>query len=296
MIKWFLFIFCLSLFSGCQSAGKKSVKSSSQTSQRPIVCQLSDSSRIQQVLAQYADSSGLSTADLLAETGKQFLGVPYVAHTLEHGATEPLTVEVDGLDCTTFVETALALARTIKSGEPEFDQFTNQLETIRYRDGNRQGYPSRLHYFSDWIFNNQQKGLVSQPTADFGKPLDIEVNFMSTHPNSYEVLKDNPELVKTIADQEQAISERDYFYLPKSEFASNEKHLKTGDIIGIVTSINGLDVAHTGILLDVGGRIHLMHASTLSNQVVISEQPFAEMLESKKSYLGILVARPTDVN
>ncbi|WP_321288903.1 N-acetylmuramoyl-L-alanine amidase-like domain-containing protein [uncultured Sunxiuqinia sp.] len=292
MIKWFLFVFCLSLFSGCQSAGKRSVNCLRESSQRPIVCQLSDSSKIQLVLAQYANSSELSTAELVAETAKQFLGIPYVSHTLEHGATEPLTVEVDGLDCTTFVETALALARTIKSGEPEFDQFANQLETIRYRDGKRDGYPSRLHYFSDWIFNNQQYGLVSQPAAEFGKPLDIEVNFMSTHPNSYEVLKDNPELVKTIANQERAISARDYFYLPKSEFASNEKCLKTGDIIGIVTSINGLDVAHTGILLEVGDRIHLMHASTLSNQVIISEQPFSEILQGKKSYLGVIVARP----
>ena len=44
--------------------------------------------------------------------GKKFLGIPYVAHTLELGDKEHLIVNLHGLDCTTFVETLYALART----------------------------------------------------------------------------------------------------------------------------------------------------------------------------------------
>ena len=46
--------------------------------------------------------------------------------------------------------------------------FIKNLETIRYRNGVLDGYPSRLHYFTDWIRNNEQKGLVRDITSELG--------------------------------------------------------------------------------------------------------------------------------
>lgn len=40
---------------------------------------------------------------------KQMLGVPYVAGTLDGNPSEELVVRTDALDCTTFVETVLAV-------------------------------------------------------------------------------------------------------------------------------------------------------------------------------------------
>lgn len=292
MSKLIFVIYLTFIFAACQNAPKQKANATKKIPQQTIVCQLEDSLKIQSILKQFEDSQEKTTAELAAQVGRQFLEVPYVAHTLEHGVKEPLTVESDALDCTTFVETALALARTIKSDNPDFDQFAHELEKIRYRDGKRQGYTSRLHYFSDWIDNNQQKGLISQPAESFGAPLDIEVNFMSTHPDSYAVLKENPALVDSIAQQEKQLSARSHFYLPKDKIEANEKNLKEGDIIGLVTTVKGLDIAHTGILVEVDGRIHLMHASSLGEKVMISKEPLSDLVLNKKSYSGIMIARP----
>ena len=46
--------------------------------------------------------------------GKTFIGTPYVAKTLEIGEIESLVVNLQGLDCTTFVENVLAFGLLLK--------------------------------------------------------------------------------------------------------------------------------------------------------------------------------------
>ena len=288
MIRTAFISYSIFVLFACQTAQPE------QTSQSDLVCQLADSVKFQSVMTELADEADRPMGKLVADVGKQFLGVAYKEQTLEHGKDEPLTIELEGLDCTTFAETALAIARTIKSEKADFTTFTHELEHLRYRQGQRAGYLSRLHYFSDWIYDNEQKGLIRQAAKTFGQPLDVTVNFMSTHPESYPVLKENPELISTLTEQEKVISARSYFFVPKDEVENKESNLQEGDLVGLATSIKGLDVTHVGILIEVGGRIHLMHASTTGMKVVISDEPLADFLQAKKSYTGILVARPTN--
>ena len=292
MKKTALLLYSFLLLLACQNVKKEKANASLVIPQKDWVCQTADSTKLQAILDLFQNKKDLPIGELVVAVGKQFLEVPYVSHSLEHGQEEPLTINLHELDCTTFAETALALARTIKAPESNIQHFAHELEKIRYRDGKRDGYPSRLHYFSDWIFNNEQKGIVDQPAKEFGKPLEIQVNFMSSHPKSYSVLKENPNLVPEIANQEKTISSRHYFYIPKNEISANEKFLKDGDIIGIVTNIKGLDIAHVGILAEVNGHMHLLNASTLHNKVVISNLILVDFLNRKKSYTGIMISRP----
>jgi hypothetical protein len=283
-------IFLLLLFplipSGTAGAQEIPVKTEAVIYSRP------DSILAEDILLRFSSRQKEPTAQLAAEIGRTFLGTPYVGQTLENGKEERLVVNLRELDCTTFAENCLALALTVKSGKSGFEQFTKELEKIRYRQGKRDSYPSRLHYFSDWIHDNGQKRLISEPAANFGSPLHVRVNFMSSHPDSYPVLKDHPELVPVLAEQEKTISERHYFFLKKEDVSSNEDKLNEGDIVGLTTTIAGLDVTHVGILVKQNGRIHLLHASSALEKVVVSEEPLSDLLMNKKSYTGIMIARP----
>src|SRR5512146_1957361 len=62
--------------------------------------------------------------DVMAAIGLSFIGTPYVAHTLEVPGPEHLVVNLQGLDCTTFVENVLALSRTVKLKQTGFEVFT----------------------------------------------------------------------------------------------------------------------------------------------------------------------------
>lgn len=229
----------------------------------------------------------------LVSIGKSFIGTPYVAKTLEIGETESLVINLHGLDCTTYVENVLAFGLLLKEGISDFDSFTKNLETIRYKDGKLDGYGSRLHYFSEWIANNEKKGLVKEITAEIGGiEINKNINFMGTHRDLYPFLKDDANYEKIIVT-EQELKERTFCFLPQDEIEANEHLIKTGDIIALATSVDGLDVTHTGIATrEKDGRIHLLHASSGSMVVEITKLPLADYLKGIKKNAGIMVARP----
>tara|TARA_R110002050_G_scaffold48356_3_gene112544 strand:+ start:115703 stop:116551 length:849 start_codon:yes stop_codon:yes gene_type:complete len=232
------------------------------------------------------------TGKTIAAIGKTFLGTPYVAKTLEVGETESLVINLQGLDCTTFVENVLAFSLISKDNKTDFDSFVKTIETIRYKNGILNGYSSRLHYFSEWIANNQFKGFITNITAQIGgTAISKEINFMSTHRDLYPFLKDNDENLKQIQASEKFLNSEALCILPQDQIAANEHLIQSGDIIALTTSIKGLDITHTGIATrEKDSRIHLLHASS-SGEVKVSELPLTDYLKGIKSNTGIMVAR-----
>lgn len=247
----------------------------------------------------YAASADLSDepiTDIVADIGKTFIGTKYVAHTLEDEGEEQLVINLSGLDCTTFVENTLVFARLIKTGKTSFKDYENELQKIRYRNGVINGYPSRLHYFTDWIYDNIKKGIISDITELVGgKQYKFRLNFMSTHPESYPQLKGHPEFVREIRQKEAEISRRNYFYVPKERVGFIENQIGNGDIIAFTTSIPGLDVSHVGIAVRMeDNRIHLLHAPNAGSDVQITEEPLSAYINKIKKDTGIMVLKPLD--
>ncbi len=238
--------------------------------------------------------SSLPINQVIIEIGKSFLGTDYVANTLEIGEEEKLVINLTGLDCYIFLETSLVFARCIKAGKTTFKDYQKELTNVRYRDGKLNEYPSRLHYFSDWIFDMNKRGIGKDITKEIGgKRYVKKINFMSTHIDSYKQLKGNQKFVKEISNIERQISTRKYFYIPQEEIASIEDKIQSGDIIGITTNVEGLDIAHTGIAIRMDdGRIHFMHAPIVGKKVQITEMPLADYIKGNKKQTGVMVLRP----
>lgn len=258
-----------------------------------IVCSPIDKNTLEEKIVEMQSVVQPTYGDTLVTIGKSFLGIPYVAKTLEVGETESLVINLQGLDCTTYVENVLAFGSMLRKGEKELDDFARTLEKIRYKDGKLRGYPSRLHYFSEWIANNQEKGLVKDITGELGgKALTKDINFMSTHRDLYPFLSDEDNYLQ-IKASERYLNDRPLYVLAKDKIEASEHLLRSGDIIALATSINGLDVTHTGFAIRKdSGRIHLLHASSANEEVEISELPLAEYLKNIRHNTGIMVARP----
>ncbi|WP_020403359.1 N-acetylmuramoyl-L-alanine amidase-like domain-containing protein [Gracilimonas tropica] len=267
-----------------------------QNSPDDIVYTEQDVAIFSDIVQQFEGKRDQPISTLIPEIGKYFIGNEYVAHALEVTDEEKLVVNLRDLDCTTYAENLLAIARTLKSDEVNFERYVKELEKIRYRDGKQGDYPTRLHYFSDWIYDNAEERLVTTPADSFGEPLSKDINFMSTHPESYKHLRQNPAFISVVKEQEHKISNRSYFYVPKESLPQKMHLLKEGDIIGLTTSIDGLDVAHVGILVKVGEEFHLMHASQSNLKVEVSEEPLMSFLKPNSSNTGIMVARPVELN
>ena len=257
-----------------------------------VICSTQDKEAVETKIKQISKFEKKGMGETMVAIGKTFLGTPYVAKTLEIGETESLVVNLHGLDCTTFVENVLAFTLLKQNDSTSFNQFTKTLETIRYKNGVLNGYPSRLHYFTEWISNNQFKGIITDITAAIGgKVISKEINFMSTHRDLYPFLKDNDANLEKIKESENYLNNQEFCILPQNEIAANEHLIQSGDIIALTTSIKGLDITHTGIATrEKDGRIHLLHAST-SGEVKVSEEPLVDYLKGIKNNTGIMVTR-----
>lgn len=229
----------------------------------------------------------------LVEIGKSFLGTAYKAHTLESGEGEPLTITFQGLDCTTFVENVLAFYLLHVNGRYTFDAFAESLQQIRYRDGQIDGYPSRLHYFTEWIADNAEKGLLEDITHLLGGiKISKRRNFMSRHREAYSALVDETNF-EAILNTEEGLANKSYHVLEQNRIAAAESALQDGDIIAFATSIDGLDVTHTGLAIRQGDRVHLLHASS-SGAVEISKQPLVDYAKGISKNTGLVIARIMD--
>ena len=253
-----------------------------------------DSIKICEKLARLYKNRGKNRATLLVEAAKLFIGTPYVGSTLDKEREERLTVNASELDCTTLVETSLAMAMTVSEGKREFATFCENLQKIRYRDGECKGYDSRLHYISWWIADGEKKGIMRELNgkAFSGKQM-LDLGFMSRNPDKYMQLSGDSALTAAIARHEAPFRQKEVTYLPKSLLKNNPKNLpiRNGDIIALVTTIKGLDVTHMGIAVWVKGRLHMLHASSKEKKVILDPTPLHDYLAPRKSCPGIRVAR-----
>lgn len=239
----------------------------------------------------------LPMGDLVGKVASQFIGTPYLGFTFEiFDDREVCVINLKGLDCATFYEASLALARTIKSGRQTEKEFEKEIKLIRYRGGKMNGYVSRLHYSTDYFLDNESKGIVDVISEDLPGAVVVtqKVGYMSQNPDKYRQLKANPDLIPKIAETEQRLNARKIFYVPKEKVADIEVLLKTGDLLGLTTKVQGLDVSHTGLCYrDENGVLRLLHASSAKKEVVLDER-LSDFLAKSKVNTGIVVARPLE--
>ena len=243
----------------------------------------------------------------MAEIGRSFVGAAYVPGTLEVEGPERLVINFQGLDCVTFVENTWALSSFVRAigqalgtaaastlAQRPFteDRYESLLRSVRYRDGTIDDYPSRLHYFTDWIGENDRGGRLRDISRELGGAYDTEpIDFMSTHTDSYRQLAD-ASFVARVTLTEQRLTQTGRYFVPEDRIDEVAGRIQDGDIIAATSTVAGLDVAHTGLALWVDGTLHLLHAPLVGEEVQISEVSLADRIRHISGQDGIIVARP----
>lgn len=239
------------------------------------------------------NAKGAALDDFTLNIAKSFLNRPYKAHTLEGSQTEKLVVNLREFDCSTFVESCIAMGLTYRKDDISFEKFKKYLQRLRYyKNGKIKGYESRINYFSDWLYTHNEDGLLQDVTASMGGvEWKKNINFMSKNWKKYPFPNDN-ELLEKIQKIEDKINGQSFTYIPKSKVKSIENQFLNGDIIGITTNIDGLDITHEGFAIRLQDkRVYLLHASSDFKRVMVTDKPLVEYLAKNKNQTGIMVAR-----
>ena len=231
---------------------------------------------------------------LVLANALSFLDKPYVANTLESNEGEFLMINCDQVDCTTFVEYALAMALCEGQG-PDMSEteFANNLQNIRYRNGKIDGYTSRLHYMSDWINNGVKNGIIEDVTAaNSPYTQQLSLSYMTRNANKYPNLNGLPDNIARIKEVEQSLSGSTVNWIPKDKVLHGGlSYIKNGDIILITSSTPGLDIAHMGVAMYVGDSLCLLHASSYKGKVMVEPLTLKAYLAQNERFSGIRVVR-----
>jgi hypothetical protein len=250
--------------------------------------------------AQLADRTvplGLATARI----GELALGTPYEAHLLDAylrrgdgPIIEPLTLSLTRFDCTSFVESCVAVARAARAGgTPSWKGFGREVERMRYRNGLRGDYTTRLHYFSEWVADGDKRCLVRDMGLALGGVEDRRpLRFMTEHRDSYAALADD-RVFKPMKEMEKRLDRLSRRVIPTARIASVEDRIQNGDVLGFATSTPGLDVTHCAIAVrDSRGTLRVAHAPLAGGGVQVSRSGLAEYVAQLSGATGVMVARP----
>ncbi len=281
-----------------------------------IICTFVLQTKAQSTVPQYTPEDSIRVMNLLQSAEKdaakdstagqtmlrigraiEKMNIPYVAHTLEPNDQERLIINLRELDCTTFVESAMALTLCVRSGRTTFDDYCRILQKIRYWQGRAPQYIRRLHYFTSWIEDNTTMDLVKElqtPNPPFTAVQTVQAHYMTQHVDKYRMLTVNPHDVPMIREMEKRIEGKKYRYIPKQQLYNNRQLRKTihdGDIIVIITNIKGLDTQHIGIAAWHADGLHLLNASSIHHRVIEEPMTLRQYLYKHPTMPGIRVVR-----
>ena len=213
------------------------------------------------------------TGKLIDFLSKKFLNTPYQGSTLigDIDTPEVIVINLEGMDCMTYIEYVEAMRL---SGS--YTEFTENLQRVRYRNG-EVTYGSRRHFFTDWVGYTPQT--VEDVTAIIGGVRTVKVR------KRLNLNSDGTYILPWIR-----ITEREISCIPVDAMNSMViERLKSGDYAGIYTDRDGLDVAHTGIIIKGDGGIYLRHASSRRDIYKVIDEELINYLTGKD---GLIILRP----
>lgn len=249
--------------------------------------------------AQRESWRSLAIGERVARFALALNGIAYVGYTLEiDNSIESPSVNFNGLDCWTFFETALALARMIEVPRKTYSpsDLLREIEWTRYRGGECHGhYLDRIHYLLDWFHDNATRRNIDDVTRRVGKIAritDRRIDEMTVLWKSYRYLRNDASLRSGMREHEKRIERLPFVYIPKEEVSAAESRIQSGDIIGIVTRKQGVCCSHVGVAIRTkDGVCHFMHASTTHKKVTL-DKSISGYLNDFPKHAGIIVGRP----
>ena len=234
---------------------------------------------------------------------RELVGTPYVNYTLEvDDRTESPVANLKGMDCWTYYENSLALARMLRHKPAPYkpQDLLHMVEIERYRGGVCTGsYLSRMHHLEEVFHDNQRRGYATNITSRIpgAQRIQREIKEMTVQWKAYRYLRSNPSLIAPMGKIEEQVSDLPVYHVPKSKVRNAEKYLQNGDICAITTSHPGGYTSHVGLIIRLQDRAYFAHATsdTDKGRMTVIDRPIADYVNGASKHAGIIICRPNDV-
>ncbi len=245
----------------------------------------------------------LPLGDRTIRVAREMVGTPYVNYTLEvDDRIESPVVNFKGMDCWTYYENALAIARMLrfKPGPYKPTDMLHMIEVERYRNGVCTGsYLSRMHHLEEVFYDNQRRGYAVNitPRLPGAERLQRQIQEMTVQWKSYRYLRSNPSLIEPMGKIEAQVSKLPVYHIPKSKVRAVEGYLQNGDICAITTTWHSGYTSHVGLIVKLNNRAYFTHATSDRDKgrMTIIDRPITDYLNQSSKHAGIVICRPNDL-
>ena len=234
---------------------------------------------------------------------RELVGTPYINYSLEvDDRIESPVVNFHGMDCWTFYENSLAIARMLRYKPAPYKptDMLHMVEIERYRNGVCTGsYLSRMHHLEEVFHDNQRRGYASNITSRIpgAERMRRKIHEMTVQWKSYRYLRANTSLIEPMGKIEAQVSNLPVYQVPKAKVKAAEKYLQNGDICAITSSGTSGYTSHVGLIVRLNNRAYFAHATSDRDKgrMVVIDRPITDYLTSSSNHAGIIICRPTDV-
>ena len=288
-----------------QSPGKQASVPSPSPPRLPLSTVFKGESKFHAIVAKAGRENWrkLPIGERTARVAREMAGVPYVNYTLEvDDRIESPVVNFGGMDCWTYYENALAIARMIayKPGPYKPQDMLHMVELERYRDGKCTGnYLSRMHHLEEVFHDNQRRGYAQNITSRIPGAIRLqrEIREMTVQWKSYRYLKSNPTLIEPMGRIEAQVSKLPVYHIPRDKVRAAENYLANGDIVAITTNCKYGYTSHVGLIIRLKGRAYFTHATSDRDKgrMTIIDRPITDYINGNAKHAGIIVCRPFDI-
>ncbi len=230
---------------------------------------------------------GLTISERIDYYSKLFLGTEYSWTPTGDGAhaiyeNQPL-FSFTQTNCMVLCEHSLAMAIS-----DSWDNFFNNLQQLRYRDGII-GIKTRNHYtMADWVPENSWilDDVTQKAGGDFTKSLTRHIAYSDFFEQ------------KDLADLRYIKKDADYTinYIPWADIPKIKTNIRQGDIMAmILKNKENIFSGHMILAVKVDGDLYIREASTSKMTTFQTEfDQWAASDYSRKKYCGIIVTRVKD--
>ncbi|MES2920072.1 MAG: N-acetylmuramoyl-L-alanine amidase-like domain-containing protein [Verrucomicrobiota bacterium] len=235
--------------------------------------------------------------------GRELVGTPYVNYSLEvDDRTESPVANLKGMDCWTYYENSLAIARMLRFKPAPYkpEDMLHMVEIERYRNGICTGsYLSRMHHLEEVFYDNQRRGYATNITSRIpgAERMHRQIQEMTVQWKAYRYLRSNPSLIAPMGKIEAQVSNLPVYQIPKSKVRSAEKYLQNGDICAITSKDTSGYTSHVGMIVRMKDRAYFTHATSDRDKgrMVVIDCPIADYVNKGSKHAGIIICRPNDV-
>ena len=271
----------------------------------PLATVFQGESKLQAIVAKAGRENwrNLPLGERTIRVARELVGTPYVNYSLEiDDRIESPVVNFKGMDCWTYYENSLAIARMLhyKPAPYRAQDMLHMVEIERYRNGICTGdYLSRMHHLEEVFHDNQRRGYSSNITSRLPGAVRMrrDIQEMTVQWKAYRYLRSNPSLIAPMGKIEAQVSNLPVYQVPKSKVRDAEKYLANGDICAITSTDVSSYTSHVGMIIRLGNRAYFTHATSDRDKgrMVIIDCPITDYVNASAKRAGIIVCRPNDV-